>query len=295
LGQIETLLKRPDLEIDIATVQFTIDKLIDPSVDINENQKEIDRIVSKLHLLADGKQPGLDEIKHYLYKQGPWNDFESYRYNHETAFSYTAQSASLSRYLATKRGDCVSMPLLVYILGRRLGWYFSMSSAPDHTFVRVKTTSGTYCFEATGKGTLYTEKDYQALFKLNKQAQENKIYFQDLSNKEVGSKLLTQLVYFYTIRNEFKKALRACNLAIKYYPKNAAALNNKSAIYGRLYLTRKKQNRKQTEVEIDYMNRLYKLSKKYQLHALNLGLIKPTQNEIEAYQREIAKKFNLTI
>ena len=50
----------------------------------------------------------------------------------------------MSNYLATKLGNCVSMPALFVIIGRKIGIDVTLSLAPEHMFVKFRDESGVY-------------------------------------------------------------------------------------------------------------------------------------------------------
>jgi len=60
----------------------------------------------------------------------------------------------LTSYLASRKGNCVSMPILFVILGERLGLNVTLSTAPLHVLVKyTDAQSGvTYNLEATSGG-----------------------------------------------------------------------------------------------------------------------------------------------
>ena len=62
LQKIQDIVNTPEEKIDIAVVKLTIDKIIDPSVDINLYLKKLDQIYSKVQELAGDKKPNIKEI-----------------------------------------------------------------------------------------------------------------------------------------------------------------------------------------------------------------------------------------
>ena len=58
----------------------------------------------------------------------------------------------ISTYLATRRGNCVSMPILMLIIGERMGLDLALSTAPLHIFIRHREGGREVNLEATSGG-----------------------------------------------------------------------------------------------------------------------------------------------
>lgn len=99
---------------------IAIDKLIDPSIDIQANLKKIDALVSQIRMmLADKKNPTdgekMDAIRRYLYDAGPWNNYQAFQYDLDrpegtyvpekliSVYSLAASSKSVSNIVFSPR------------------------------------------------------------------------------------------------------------------------------------------------------------------------------------------------
>jgi len=59
----------------------------------------------------------------------------------------------LQRYLTTRRGNCITMPILFLALGQRLGLTMTLAEAPLHVFVKYTDDDGAvWNLEATSGG-----------------------------------------------------------------------------------------------------------------------------------------------
>jgi regulator of sirC expression with transglutaminase-like and TPR domain len=137
--RVKTILQQPESIMDLAVVKLTIDKMIEPSIDINANLKKIDSIVVQILAMAGSNSSSnakLLALKRYLYEKGPWNNNEPYQYDFADPRGTKINNKLLPTYLATKKGNCVSMPFLFVVLGQRLGLDVSASTAPEHYFVK---------------------------------------------------------------------------------------------------------------------------------------------------------------
>ena len=71
------------------------------------------------HDTTEGKLNGLIQ---YLYHPGEWNDNKPFQYDLDDPLGTKKPNNKLiSNYLKTRKGNCVSMPILVQSLGERLG------------------------------------------------------------------------------------------------------------------------------------------------------------------------------
>lgn len=136
---IKEIFSKPDTEIDLATTKLTFDKLVDPSIDVTTLLAEINKTVETIENGLATKMKPLDKLfslSAYLYESGYWNEFQPFQYNFEDPFAQILSSKLISNYLKTKKGNCISMPILYLILADKLGLDVTLSTAPLHVFVK---------------------------------------------------------------------------------------------------------------------------------------------------------------
>lgn len=151
--QIRHILKRPEQDIDLGQTKLTIDKQIDPSVDLQVNLQKIDAMVNRIRTMPEyGVSSGnrLWALRRYLYEAGEWNGFQSHQYDLDDPLGTKINNKLLPTYLSSKKGNCVTMPFLFIILGQRLGLDVTAATAPVHVFVKYRDEMGAwYNLEAT--------------------------------------------------------------------------------------------------------------------------------------------------
>lgn len=237
--RIKTLLLQPESKMDIAVVKLTIDKMIDPSIDINANLKKIDGIVAQVQAMA-GSNPSsntkLLALKRYLYEKGPWNGYEAYQYDFADPRGTKIKNKLLPTYLATKKGNCVSMPFLFVVLGQRLGLDVSASTAPEHYLVKyTDPDSGvTYNLETTSGANPTRDVWYRQEMPMTDAAIANGIYLQKLTKRETAAVMATVLAENFSERQEPEKVIAIVNAVLPFYPKNIALILGKGSAYSRL-------------------------------------------------------------
>jgi len=234
LQPIKKILELPEDKIDIATAMLTIDKIIDPSVDINKYLKEIDALLVEIKKQSVDPRGDFIVIKKILYEEGPWNNYKPYKYNLEDPFGKDITNHLLSHYLDTKIGNCVSMPMLYYIICRKLGFEAYISTAPSHMFVQTIGGTQFYGIETTRKGRTWKLEDFIMQWDISEKEKANNLYYQRFTKKEIISELLNQAVVYYMNTKQYKKGVKTADLALKYMPNNYMVMLNKAAIYGNL-------------------------------------------------------------
>ena len=72
----------------------------------------------------------------YLYRKGWWNDSIAFTYDLDDLEASKKENQFLNGYLATKKGSCITMPMLHLVLADRLGWPVYPVLTPKHYFCR---------------------------------------------------------------------------------------------------------------------------------------------------------------
>jgi regulator of sirC expression with transglutaminase-like and TPR domain len=140
---IAAVLFAPEEELDYAKSKVALDLLIDPSMDAAWTLRELDRLARCAAALA-GKGASdaerVQAVRTVIYRSGRWIGNRCFDYDHE---GYKDPRVGLlAHYLSTRRGNCVSMPILFLILGDKLGIDVSLAMAAGHLFIRWRSGKG---------------------------------------------------------------------------------------------------------------------------------------------------------
>ena len=131
--KIRSLLAKPERDLDYAQTKLTIDKMIQPSISINATRNQLDAMAQEIKAMA-GPSPTPIVLKNtlrlYLYQAGPWNNNQAFLYDFNDPLGTKISNKLLPNYLASKRGNCITMPFLFIILGDKLGLKVAASTAP---------------------------------------------------------------------------------------------------------------------------------------------------------------------
>ncbi|MDO1528622.1 transglutaminase family protein [Fulvimonas sp. R45] len=226
-----------------------------------------------------------------LYQAGPWNDNRPFTYDFNDPLGKNIQNKLLSTYLDTRKGNCVSMPLLYVILGQKLGLDVTLATAPLHVFVKFRRDDGIWInIETTSGGTL-RDQGYVDQFHIQPRALFTGIYLRPLSHKESVGVMIDTLEEFYAHHRapEFQLGLTA--LELRNNPKDIPSLLERGEAYYHLlqarYMSRYPRPEdipanKQADYQMLGHNNQMLFAK-----AESLGWRQPTPEEDKAYLQQI--------
>ncbi|NQY74383.1 MAG: hypothetical protein HRT90_06425 [Candidatus Margulisbacteria bacterium] len=228
LNQVEAMLKLPESEIDIARAKLTIDKIINPSVDVDKYLKKIDELVYKASRIKGHR---IYKLHAFLYEKGPWNGYEIYRYDYENVLEKSSKSSMLTYYIDTKRGNCVSMPILYYVMAKNFGIQTELATVPRHLIAQTKMGNEWWNIETTHLGLTYEDEMYQKDFLMSKKAIKDGVYLTPVSKKKIIIIMMEQLFLFYEQNKKFELALHVNDLSQEYFPEHFENFANRAGIY----------------------------------------------------------------
>lgn len=139
-------------KLTLAKAKLAIDHFADPSFDEAAVLTRLDAMAATVEKMLSTLPAGvaatdmekMQALRTYLYEPGWWNDGQAFQYDLSDPFGQQPGAQMLTSYLATRKGNCVSMPMLFAILGEELGLDVTLSTAPVHILVK-------FTDRATGK------------------------------------------------------------------------------------------------------------------------------------------------
>ncbi|WP_165595551.1 transglutaminase family protein [Methylovorus sp. MM2] len=238
LKPLRSILQLPDNKIDLARAKLVIDKTIDPSIDIRVNLKTIDSMVSTIRSMLPANatdEDKLNALRTYIYYAGSWNSNRAYNYDFDDPLGTRLGTKLLINYIASRKGNCVSMPLLFIILGQRLGLDVTAANAPQHILVKYRDPSGNLInIEATSGAKPARDIWYRQNNPMTDQAIANGVYLRALSKKETVATMTFTLAEHYMDTQEYEKVIDVTDLVLEYAPKSVDAMVLKGTASGRL-------------------------------------------------------------
>lgn len=237
--RIDAILRQSESDMDLGRIKLTIDHMIDPTVDVEAGVKQIDDMAMEVRATLRGFPPSgarLEALRTYLYEKGPWNSYRSFDYDFDDPFGKNIRNKLISSYLASRKGNCVTMTLLFVIVGQRLGLDVTIATAPSHLFVKYTDpeNGATYNLEAANGGKPARDVWIRQNNPMTDQAIANGIYMRRLSKRETAAVMATTLTEYLAGRRQHEKVIALSDVVLKHYPKDATSMIWKGSAYGRL-------------------------------------------------------------
>ena len=235
---IRNILTQPPDALDLVRAKLAIDKMIKHDVDIESNLRTIDSMVAQIGLLPEFGQSAtakLLALKKYVYEPGPWNNNRPFEYDLQDPLGTKIRNKLLPTYLSSKKGNCVTMPLLMVLLGHRLGLDVTASTAPKHVLVKWRNEIGTWInLEATSGANPARDVWIRQQMPMTDEAVANGVYLQPLTKTETAAVIVTTLAEYYFEQQEYQKAIAIADLVLEFYPKAVGSMVLKATAFGRL-------------------------------------------------------------
>lgn len=209
-------------QTDLASFKLQIDHLVDPKIDISQEVATLETMELEVRAMLPPNAPPslrLAMLRRYLYTPGPWNGGKVFTYDHADPYGQDIRNKLLSDYLADRRGNCVTMPILLAGLGQRLGLKITLAAAPLHLLVKFTDENGvTWNLEATSGGGPARESHYRRLLPISDRALQSGIYLTPLSPRE-NRAVIAQIVQEKLMDDgAYDAALRLADGLLQEYP-----------------------------------------------------------------------------
>lgn len=235
LAVVREILQQPEAGIDLAKAKLTIDHMIDPSIDVDQTLSRLDSMASRLRsMLPAGasRRLTMDALRFHMYKANPWNGNRPFIYDLDDPFGSNVQNKLLTTYLATRKGNCVSMPLLFIILGQKLGIDVTAAEAPNHVFVKYRDDEGRFFNLETTSGAGFTRDEWmRQQFPMTDEAIASGIYMRPLTKKETVVVMVGTLLEFYDRQGKQDHRIALAKVAAQYSPKSVSLILHEHQAY----------------------------------------------------------------
>jgi len=226
---VTKLLQRLGADVDLAAAKLAIDKRIDPSIDVPATLAQIDKMVATIRRMA-GPSPTerqkLTAVRDYLYASGSWNDDRPYQYDLNDPLGENIRNKLLPVYLASRRGNCVTMPILFVILAGRLDLPVAVSTAPLHILVKYtdRETGKSFNIETTSGAHVARDAWYREKMPMTDAAIANGVYLAPLSRRETIALMADTLVEYQLATGRYEEAIAVADQILSAYPQFVHAL-----------------------------------------------------------------------
>lgn len=223
---------------DVLDVKLAIDAMLEPSARIDESRAAVNELSTTLLPWAKGARTSHDKLKvlrRFIYEAGPWNSYRPFVYDMADPSGKNPNNQMLTSYLQTRLGNCVTMPILVMILGRRLGLRMTLVDAPSHVFVKFTDDLGKeWNLEATSGAGYTRDVWYRQNISMKDEAVTNGTYLRALGDEEVKALMLSSLASKELKIGSPENAIVIANVMLRHAPRLVLGWLYRGSAYGKL-------------------------------------------------------------
>ncbi|RMH92849.1 hypothetical protein EBB59_07765 [Lysobacter pythonis] len=235
LGPIRALVATPENQVDLARAKLAIDQFIDSTIDVPGTLRRLDALAAgvKARFPANANDAvKMELLLASLGQPGPWNDYRPFSYDLDDPSGKIIRNKLLSTYLDTRKGNCVSMPILLVILGQKLDLNLTLATAPQHVLAKFHNPyDGKWVNVEATSGGFKLDSSYQHDMGITPRAMANGIYLRPLSKRESLGVMLSTLMESYRDKRKYTKQIEVADMALKLDPKDTAAMLQKGSAH----------------------------------------------------------------
>lgn len=237
-SDVRELFSRDMATLDLARVKIEVDRMIDPSINVETQLAQIDQMVATIESMLPQNADSwtkIEAIRRYIYEPGPWNGNRAFSYDHDDPYGLDVQNKLLSDYIQDRRGNCITMPFLFIILGQRLGLDVTPAMAPLHVFVKFTDDQGiTHNLETTSGAGRARDQHYRDLLPITDEAVANGVFLTPLTTEQAVAVIAVVIVEDLMAQDRHHDAMAVADIVLDHYPNFAYAMVKKGTAAYRL-------------------------------------------------------------
>jgi regulator of sirC expression with transglutaminase-like and TPR domain len=292
-------------ELNLTIWSLVIANEFDSSVDIPARLQQIQEMTMEIRRMLAGRNKDMDlflATRSFLYESGSWNQNQPFAYDLDDPTGNILENRLISTYLDTRKGNCVSMPLLMAVLLENLDPTMEVHAvkAPLHLFLRIKDRQkgDVWNVETTNGANPARNSWYIEQSGITQTAIDSGLYMKNLSKKEFIAELLGTRISYHRKRAEYEQALKYTNLLLEVAPISDVGLVQKGSLSDWLAegLRQKRIAQDNYLDEIDHatLQKLQFQSQQTMMKVFGMGWKPETPAQREEYLKTIDKQKNNT-
>ena len=235
---LDNLIQSQKQTPSLLETKLTIDKLIDDDLDVAATRSQIESMVKDIDSMTTPAMTGwqkMDALRTYIYDAGEWNNETAFSYDLDDPQGISRESRLIHNYLNTRKGNCVSMPVLHAILGQEIGLDMTLSTAPLHVFVKYTDESGkTINIEATSGGHPARAEWYQKNLPMLPKAIKNGMFMDELTPEQTIAVVGYDLTSHLLRTEDYENAILVSERLIPLFPNYAPLYMGRGSGYYKL-------------------------------------------------------------
>jgi regulator of sirC expression with transglutaminase-like and TPR domain len=225
-------------DVDLLQIKLDVDKLSGDTADSIDTTKSFNDLVAALASNQDSqgdlKQRFL-ALKKVIYESGGWNGDNAFSYDLRDPTGQIPQNRFLSHYLNARKGNCVTMPFLVMLLGQKIGLKMTLALAPHHEFVKLSSDYlQQWNVETTSGLSFARDQHYREQLPMSNVAVEKGSYLRGLTQEEVIAITAEQIVHQAIEHKRYWDAIKVADVLLKRFPTSVTLLLERGSAYGHL-------------------------------------------------------------
>jgi len=181
------------------------------------------RNIMLFRVMADTLKVKLPSRESYVTSYPMRYDFDDYMGKQDWSNMF------VTKLLASKSGQCHSLPLLYLILCEETGTKANLAFSPSHSYAKFKDQSGNWHNLELTNGHIVSDAFIIGSGYITAEALKNRIYMEPLSNKQTIGQCLADLGKEYAQKYGYDSFVSQCiDSTLKYNPTNIFARQVKS-------------------------------------------------------------------
>lgn len=181
------------------------------------------RNIMLFRVMADTLKVKLPSQESYITSYPMRYDFDDYMGKKDWSKMF------ISKLLASKSGQCHSLPLLYLILCEETGTKANLAFSPSHTYAKFKDQSGNWHNLELTNGRIVSDAFIIGSGYITAEALKNRIYMEPLTTKQTIAQCLADLGKEYAQKYGYDNFVSQCvDSTLKYNPTNIFARQVKS-------------------------------------------------------------------
>jgi len=230
-AEIERLFALPEDQIDTGLAALTFAKEIYPDIDVAAYSAWIDSLAgdARRFIARLGRYDPdsvIRALNTYYYRS--WG----VQYDKSPTARATQGNYFINGILDTKRGQCMTIPLLYMAIAQRLGYPVYAVIAPEHNFVRfVDPSLKEQNIELSGGAGYSSDAEYAYNLNISPQAIESGAYLRTLTRRQYLGVLLQQNAIVFRTRGNIDRSILYFEKAYEIDPKNVYFSKNLSMLW----------------------------------------------------------------
>ena len=238
VATIKSIVQKADDRTSYVQAYGTIEASVTNSPFPSASTAMIDRLVDAARQMA-GPNPTdsykLAAIRRAIYVAGPWNYNRAFSYDLSDPFGKVPANRLLSTYIRTRKGNCVSMPILFLIVADRMGLNVHLATAPLHIFVRYTDPQGVdHNLETTSGGHEARTEWMRGQMPMSDKAIASGIYMRTLSKRESVAEMATIVMDDLFGQQRFGETIEVADAILSVNPREAYVMARKASAFAAL-------------------------------------------------------------